>query len=79
MGNFKDLRKAAFAVGFGFTMGKAVGKMVEAVLDGAVICTVRLAANHGNEIAQEVCEKADIEFETKEEKKPEIKMGFHCE
>ncbi len=78
---FKDLRKAAFAVGFGFTMGKVVDKMVEAALGGVVLGTVKFAAKEGNGIAQEVCEKADIKFEPKENEGNETNkvIGFHCE
>lgn len=32
----KDLRKAAFAVGFGFTMGKFMAACVSSVLEGSV-------------------------------------------
>lgn len=80
MSQFKDLRKAAFAVGFGFTMGKAVAGLAEAVLNEAVIGITKIAAKHGNEIAKEVCEKGGIELESEEkEDEPKIKMGFHCE
>lgn len=33
-GQFKDLRKAAFAVGFGVTMGKFAAEMTQAVITG---------------------------------------------
>lgn len=79
MNRFKDLRKAAFAVGFGFTMGKAVAGLAETVLNGAVLGVISLAAKHGNKIAQEVCEKGGIEIESEKEDETKIKMGFHCE
>lgn len=79
-GQFKDLRKAAFAVGFGVTMGKFAADAVEAILTGISIGLLKNAADDGNKIAQEICEKADIKVEPKEEEvESKIKMGFHCE
>ena len=63
--NFKDLRKAAFAVGFGLTVGKAVGGMVEAVLNGMVISVTKAAAKHGNKTAQEVLQKPESSSKVK--------------
>lgn len=76
--DFKDLRKAAFAVGFGFTVGKAVGGFVEAALDGVVIGLARRAAKNGNEFAQDVFRKAGVKIETEVKKDGStVKMGFH--
>lgn len=66
-GQFKDLRKAAFAMGFGFTMGKVVAKYAEAIIDGMILGVAESAAEHGSKIAQEVCNKAKIDVEQKEE------------
>lgn len=66
-GQFKDLRKAAFAVGFGVAMGKFAAEMAQAVIAGIGLGTLKFAAKKGNEIAQEVCEKAKIDVEPKEE------------
>lgn len=35
--NVKDLRKAAIAIGFGFTVGKNLGKLVNAGIDGITL------------------------------------------
>lgn len=80
-GQFKDLRKAAFAVGFGVTMGKFAAEMTQAVITGIGLGAFEIAAKKGNEIAQEVCEKAKIEVEPKENKKDESDkvIDFHCE
>ncbi len=63
----KDLRKAAFAVGFGFTMGKFVGELVNAAITGVGIGVLQFAANNGNDIAQKTCKESGIK--TKSEKK----------
>lgn len=63
----KDLRKAAFAVGFGFTMGKFAGDIVKAVITGAGLGTLKFAASEGSKIAKETCEKSGIDFEEKKE------------
>lgn len=66
-GQFKDLRKAAFAVGFGFTMGKVMANYAESIIDGIILGTVEASARHGNKIAKDVCEKAKVNIEPKEE------------
>lgn len=66
-GQFKDLRKAAFAVGFGVAMGKFAAEMAQAAINVVVIGSLKFAAKEGNEITQKVCEKAKIDVEPKEE------------
>lgn len=73
-GQFKDLRKAAFAVGFGVTMGKFAADAVAAILSGISIGLLKNAADDGNKIAQEVCEKADIKVEPEENKENESEV-----
>lgn len=65
-GQFKDLRKAAFAVAFGATMGKVVANYAECIIDGMILGVMELAAKHGSGIAQEACEKNGIEIEPEE-------------
>lgn len=78
-GQFKDLRKAAFAVGFGVAMGKFAAEMTQAVITGIELGALKIAAKEGNEIAQEVCEKAKVDVEPKDEEvESKIKMGFQC-
>ena len=66
-GQFKDLRKAAFAVGFGVAMGKFAAEMTQAVITGIGLGSLKVAAKKGNEIAQEVCEKVKVDVEPKDE------------
>lgn len=77
--NVKDIRKAAFAVGLGFTVGKQIGEMVNAAINGAWLGTLKSLAEHGNKIAQETCERNNIKYDKGERKEnsDEIKMGFH--
>lgn len=78
----KDLRKAAFAVGFGFTMGKAVAKFTNDWISefGKVVCKTYLkwAAEKGIESSQEWCRKLKIDYESKEtnDDEPKMKIGF---
>lgn len=80
-GQFKDLRKAAFAVSFGVAMGKFAAEMAQAVITGIGLGTLKIAAKEGNEIAQEICKKTKIDVEPKENKEDESNkvIGFHCE
>lgn len=39
--NFKDFRKAAFAVGLGLYLGKHVGQYVGAVIDGVAMFVLK--------------------------------------
>ena len=61
--NAKDLRRAAFAVGFGLTVGKAVGDCVSALIGGVTGGAVQLMAKHGNGVAKKACEKNGIEYD----------------
>ena len=40
----KNLRKAAFAVGFGLTVGKAIGDLVSVSIDGTVLGVIKSIA-----------------------------------
>ena len=60
--NVKDIRKAAFAVGVGFTVGKECGEYISAVLGGIFIGVARGFAKHGNKFAQDVCDGIDIKI-----------------
>lgn len=81
MSQFKDLRKAAFAVGFGVTMGKFAGEIVKAAISGVGLGVLKAAADDGNELAQKVCEKNGIEIDSKEDlnnKETNKIIGFHA-
>lgn len=71
MKEFKDLRKAAFAVAFGATMGKFAADMTKAAINGVTIGTLKFAAKNGSEIAKETCTKSDINFEEEKESEDE--------
>lgn len=78
----KDFRKAAFAVGFGFTMGKIIGKFTgEYVLAvGKYACEgfLKCTAKKGFESSQEWCRKLNLEYEPKQKNddEPKMKIGF---
>lgn len=79
--NTKNVRKAACAVGFGLTIGKFVGDVVNAGIPSLVTGFVKYQAKKGNKFAQECCDEADIKYnETKktDEDEPKMKMGFNC-
>lgn len=61
----KNLRKAAFAVAFGLTVGKAVGDLASAVIGGGTEEVIKLMAKHGNGAAQKACENSGIKYTSK--------------
>lgn len=77
----KDIRKAACAVGFGLTIGKFAGDVVNTGIASLVTGFVKYQAKKGNKFAQECCDEADIKYnETKktDEDEPKMKMGSNC-
>ena len=78
--NTKNIRKVAFAVGFGLTLGKMAGDIVDSVLDGIARVTLKFMADKGNEAAQSICKEAGVKYNDKsqhEEEPEKVKMGFH--
>ena len=76
----KDVRKIAFAVGFGLTLGKSVAEFVGVALDTAAARVTKHFAKNGNELAQDICVKNHIRYEEDpKEEKSKVEMGFHCE
>ena len=76
----KDVRKVAFAVGFGLTLGKSVAELVDAGLQTVITRVAKHYAKEGNELAQDLCRKSNIRYEeSPKEDKPKMEMGFHCE
>ena len=61
----KNLRKVAFAVAFGLTVGKAVGDLASAVITGGIEGATELIAKHGIGVAQRVCELNGIKYTAK--------------
>ena len=77
--NTKDIRRIAFAVGFGLTLGKSVAKLVDVAMNAATASIVKIYAKKGNKIAQDICEKTNIVYEEKpKEDDTKMKMEFHC-
>lgn len=63
----KDLRKGAFAVMFGLTVGKAVGDLVSAGINGITTGLIKSMAKHGNKAAQVALKKAGVDDSDDEE------------
>ena len=83
--NAKEVRKVAFAVGFGFTLGKLVAGLVSTGLDAVAANLAKRYANKGNSFAKTVCEHSGISYtdeetesQTEDSKYTTIKMGFHA-
>lgn len=78
----KDFRKAAFAVGFGFVVGKALGKFTcDYVREVALYASkgfLKWAAENDFESAQEWCRKLRINYgpDETDDDEPKMKMGF---
>ena len=78
--NFKDLRKAAFAVGFGFTMGKTMADWICIFVTPLMLAPIELAANKGSESAQRMLKAGGIKYNKvgSSTDKDQVKMGFQC-
>lgn len=78
--NFKDLRKAAFAVGFGFTMGKTMADWICIFVNPLMLAPIEMAANNGSESARRMLEAGGIKYKKEESStdKDQVKMGFQC-
>lgn len=74
----KDLRRAAFAVGFGLYFGKEVAKFIDETVSKTIVEVVKVLAKDGNKHCQNLCERNGVNYEEKPKKDDnEIKMGFH--
>ena len=76
--NTKDIRKAAFAVGLGFTLGKECGKLINHVIDRMIADVARNLAKDGNETAQDICRRTNIKYEENEVTSDKVNIGFHA-
>ena len=65
--SIKGLRKAAFIVGFGLTVGEAVGDLVSAAINGGTLGVIKGMAACGNKAAQKVCGNNGVKYDTKNE------------
>ncbi len=80
----KDLRKAAFAIGFGLAMGKYIAEDVGFLSECISKVVLQEMASHGNKYAQNVCKTAGLKYETvvktdiKIEPNNKVDIGFHA-
>ena len=73
----KELRKAAFAVGFGLYFGKRVAKFIDETVSGTIVDIFKTFAKEGNEFCKDVCEKNGIHYKEDPKKNDnDVKMGF---
>ena len=75
----KDFRKVAFAVGFGLTLGKYFGGIVDNIAGAITKTILKKSAEKGNEYAQNACRDLKIKYEKPELEGDDskIQMGFH--
>ena len=66
----KDLRKAAFAVGFGLTLGKQAAGWMEIVASTFFNKWMVDKAKNGDNWAPQICEKAGVTYKEDSEKEP---------
>lgn len=80
----KNLRKAAFAIGFGLAMGKYVADgviFVEECISEGILMSM---ASRGNKYAQNACKAAGLKYEKtiktdiKNEPNNKVDIGFHA-
>lgn len=80
----KNLRKAAFAIGFGLAMGKYVADGVIFVYECITKDILKTMASRGNKYAQNACEAAGLKYEKtiktdiKNEPNNKVDIGFHA-
>ena len=61
----KNLRKAAFAVGFGLTVGKAIGDLVSVGINGTVLGLIKGTAK-GVKSSQKAFENDSVKYAAEE-------------
>lgn len=79
--NTKNVRKVAYAVGFGLTIGKFAGEIVETCINKLATDFLKHQAEKGDKLARKCCDGANIKYdETKKTDydEPKMKMGFNC-
>ena len=80
----KDLRKAAFAIGFGLAMGKYIVEDIGFITECISKVILQEMASHGNKYAQNACRSAGIKYDTvaktdiKVEPNNKVDIGFHA-
>ena len=61
----KNLRKAAFAVGFGLTVGKAIGDLVSISINGTILGLIKSTAK-GVKSSQKAFENDSVKYAEEE-------------
>lgn len=80
----KNLRKAAFAIGFGLAMGKYVADDVTFIYECITKDICIAMASRGNKYAQNACKAAGLKYEKtiktdiKNEPNNKVDIGFHA-
>lgn len=59
----KDLRNAAFAVGFGLTLGKQAARWLEVAVSAAFGAWMVNKAEKGDAYAQTICKRANVNYD----------------
>lgn len=80
MNEFKYVRKLAFTVGLGFTLGKLTGKCVDdlaSILFKAIVNSTQKKAFEGDIYHQKICEYLGIKYTPNNNTEDAAKMGFH--
>ena len=63
--NTKNIRRVAFTVGFGLTLGKMTGDIVGSALDGFARGALKFMADIGNKTAQSICKEVGVKYNDK--------------
>lgn len=59
----KDLRKVAFAVGFGLTLGKQAARWLDVAVSAAFSAWMVNKAEKGDTYAQTICKRANVNYD----------------
>lgn len=83
--NMKSIRKTAFVIGLGATVGVGVGKVINGTIGEVAKYILKTTAKRGNRQAQEQCKKLkiawennDVSINNEQEIQNKIKIGFHA-
>lgn len=73
--DMKNLRKVAFTLGFGLTVGYYTGAVINSVIDGSIKALFKYKAAHGSTVAQNACDNSGLSWREKskqeQKQKPE--------
>lgn len=79
----RELRNAAFVIGFGFTMGKftanIVAKCMSKAYDAVTKEVIKFTANNGSKRMQELCDEYGIDYNNRNKNTTDkVIIGFHA-